>query len=213
MDFTAGSCASGQEVRSSRGHNCLFWTLSLVRDRSTCSFQAAVKKQGDRGVIAAVMVPRELKRQMPTPHARRWMLREKQARLEIASAGNIGALVGVRDYSDNPMARVNASKALEQMLDNVSERTGLGRAATQQRRPGLQIVIVQPGGAQELLSMASRPPADWRGDGRPHLGTEGVERADEGRGPVAPDETSRQVTAASNFILSSRDRPVWALNK
>jgi hypothetical protein len=39
------------------------------------------------------------------------------------------------------MAKVHAAKALETMLDQTSERAGMiGRAATQQRVPGLQIV-------------------------------------------------------------------------
>lgn len=79
------------------------------------------------------------------------MLHEKQARLEVASAGNLGALLSVRDFGDNAMARVHASKTIETMLDNVSERTGLGREVQQQQRlPGLQIVILpaigMPGG-------------------------------------------------------------------
>ena len=59
----------------------------------------------------------------------------------MASAGNIGALLAVGDRPEgNEMAKVHAAKALETMLDQSSERTGIGRAATQQRVPGLQIV-------------------------------------------------------------------------
>jgi hypothetical protein len=79
---------------------------------------------------------------MGLPHSIRWMLTEKQARLEVASAGNIGALLNVRDHGDNAMARVHASKTLEQMLDATSERTGIGRHVQPQRVPGLQIVIL-----------------------------------------------------------------------
>ena len=58
----------------------------------------------------------------------------------MASAGNIGALLAVRDRPEgNEMAKVHAAKALETMLDQTSERTGVCEAATQQRFPGLQI--------------------------------------------------------------------------
>jgi hypothetical protein len=79
------------------------------------------------------------------------MLQEKHARLEAASAGNIGALLSVRDHGDNAMAKVHAAKMLETMLDTVSERTGIGRAVQQQRQPGLQIVIVQPSGEEQVV--------------------------------------------------------------
>jgi hypothetical protein len=94
---------------------------------------------------------------MTQPHCLRWMLQEKQARLEAASAGNIGALLSVRDYGDNAMAKVHAAKTIEQMLDATSERTGIGRAAQQQRQPGLQIAIVQPSGEQQVV--CGPPPA------------------------------------------------------
>jgi hypothetical protein len=95
-------------------------------------------------------VTRKLRFQMTQPHVLRWMLQEKQARLEAASAGNIGALLSVRDHGDNAMAKVHAAKTLEAMLDTVSERTGIGRQAQQQRQPGLQIVIVQRDGTKEV---------------------------------------------------------------
>jgi hypothetical protein len=37
------------------------------------------------------------------------------------------------------------------MLDNVSERTGIGRQVQQQRQPGLQIVVIAPGGEQQVV--------------------------------------------------------------
>ncbi len=94
---------------------------------------------------------RKLRFQMQQPHVLRWMLQEKQARLEVASAGNLGALLSVRDFGDNAMARVHASKTIETMLDNVSERTGIGRTVQQQRQPGLQIVIIQPSGERQVV--------------------------------------------------------------
>jgi hypothetical protein len=96
------------------------------------------------------MVTRMLRFQMTQPHVLRWMLQEKQARLEAASAGNISALLSVRDHGDNAMAKVHAAKTIEQMLDTTSERTGLGRTVQQQRVPGLQIVIVQGDGTSQV---------------------------------------------------------------
>jgi hypothetical protein len=93
---------------------------------------------------------------MGLPHVVRWMLVEKQARLEAASIGNVGALLSVRDYGDNAMARVHAAKTIETMLDVTSERTGIGRQVQQHRVPGLQIVIVQNDGSQQVVA---GPPA------------------------------------------------------
>jgi hypothetical protein len=93
---------------------------------------------------------------MNQPHCLRWILQEKQARLEAASAGNIGALLSIRDSGDNQMARVHAAKTLETMLDATSERTGIGRAAQQQRQPGLSIVLIDRGGGEIV---AYKPPA------------------------------------------------------
>jgi hypothetical protein len=98
---------------------------------------------------------RKLRFYLTQPHVLRWMLHEKQARLEAASAGNIPALLSVRDHGDNAMAKVHAAKTLETMLDTVSERTGIGRQVQQQRQPGLQIVIVQNDGTQQV---AYQPP-------------------------------------------------------
>jgi hypothetical protein len=93
---------------------------------------------------------RKLRFYMTQPHVLRWMLQEKQARLEAASAGNVGALLAVRDHGDNAMAKVHAAKTLETMLDTVSERTGINRGPPQ-RQPGLQIVIYSPDGSQEVV--------------------------------------------------------------
>jgi hypothetical protein len=102
------------------------------------------------------MVPRMLRFKMQRPESLRWMLAEKQARLEVASAGSIGALLSIRDYGDNQMARVHAAKTIETMLDSTSERTGIGRAIQPQRQPGLQIVIVQGDGTKQV---AFEPPS------------------------------------------------------
>jgi hypothetical protein len=64
----------------------------------------------------------------------------------------------VRDYGDNAMAKVHAAKTIETMLDATSERTGIGRAVQQQRQPGLQIVIVQPSGEQQVVCGSTPAP-------------------------------------------------------
>ena len=57
------------------------------------------------------------------------------------------------------MAKVHAAKALETMLDQTYERTGIGRAATQQRVPGLQIVnSASPVGGQTPAKMIEATP-------------------------------------------------------
>jgi hypothetical protein len=100
---------------------------------------------------------RKLRFLLQQPHVLRFVLAEKQLRLETASAGNIPALLSIRDYGDNQMARVHAAKTIETMLDNTSERTGIGRQMTERRLPGLQIVIVQPSGEQQVV--CGPPPA------------------------------------------------------
>jgi hypothetical protein len=95
---------------------------------------------------------------MTLPHVARWLLLEKQARLQACVPGNIDALVSIRDDRSNQQASVHAVKQLEAMLDNVSERTGLGRAAQQnQRVPGLSIVLIQKDGGQLVAYEPPKP--------------------------------------------------------
>jgi hypothetical protein len=53
----------------------------------------------------------------------------------VASAGNIGALLAVRDRPEGNGMANHAAKALETMLDQTSER----RMVERQHVPGLQI--------------------------------------------------------------------------
>jgi hypothetical protein len=95
---------------------------------------------------------------MTLPHVARWLLLDKQARLQACVPGNIDALISIRDDRSNRMASVHAVKQLEAMLDSASEQTGLGRAAQQQQRvPGLQIVIYSADGTSQIV--AGPPPA------------------------------------------------------
>jgi hypothetical protein len=101
----------------------------------------------------------KLRSSMMQPHVLRWLLTEKQARLEAASAGNIGALLEVRDKADNSMARVAAAKSLEQMLDTVSVQTGTNRSPSQRQAPGVVIVIQGADGRVHQQLPAGPPPA------------------------------------------------------
>jgi hypothetical protein len=112
------------------------------------------------GAAALVQLkPRWLRYQLRLPHILRAFLAEKQARLEVASAGNIPALVGVRDFGDNAMAKVNAARQLDIMLNDVSERTGIGRQVEGRRQPGLQIVIMPAIGSTGEPQVVCGPPA------------------------------------------------------
>jgi hypothetical protein len=104
------------------------------------------------------MVPRMLRFKMQRPEALRWMLLRKQQELELLSAGNIPALMAVRDHGDNSMARVHSARTLETMLTNVSERTGVGRQAQQPRAPGLQIVVLPALGTSGEPRIVAGPP-------------------------------------------------------
>jgi hypothetical protein len=78
---------------------------------------------------------RKLRFYLSQPHCIRWMLQEKHARLEAASAGNIAALLSVRDYGDNAMAKVHAAKTIEQC--STPRRSGPASAARCSRRGSL----------------------------------------------------------------------------
>jgi hypothetical protein len=108
------------------------------------------------------LTTRKLRYYLGLPHVLRWLLQDKQARLEVASAGNLPALLSVRDHGDNAMARVHASKTIETMLDNTSERTGIGRQVQETRRPGLQIVIVERAAAAAPLIEATPVPSNLK---------------------------------------------------
>jgi hypothetical protein len=66
----------------------------------------------------------KLRYAMNQPHCLRYMLAEKQARLEAASAGNINALLAVRDHGNNAMAKVHAAKTIEHYARLASKDCG-----------------------------------------------------------------------------------------
>jgi hypothetical protein len=78
---------------------------------------------------------------------------EKRRLIEQISLGNPAALAEIRSSADNSMARVAAIKTLEQMrVEAVVESGGEHR-----RRPGLIIVITQPGGEAKTIGPQTAP--------------------------------------------------------
>jgi hypothetical protein len=88
----------------------------------------------------------ELRRYMGKPQCRRYSLEQRQLALEKFCLGSPLALTRVRDTSENGIAIVNAVKAGE-MLRVGAVQEGV---ASEKRQPGLQIVIVGPGGEQHI---------------------------------------------------------------
>jgi hypothetical protein len=89
---------------------------------------------------------RKLRFYLTQPHVLRWMLQEKQARLEAASARfcRYATTATTRWRRCTPPRRSRRCS-----LDTVSERTGITRGPPQ-RQPGLQIVIVQNDGSRQV---------------------------------------------------------------
>jgi hypothetical protein len=79
-----------------------------------------------------------LRAALKKPHVKRAYLQELDVLRTSERARNIHALVSVRDTADNSMARVAATKALEQISDVEAARGGYGPPL----QPGLVIQIV-----------------------------------------------------------------------
>jgi hypothetical protein len=93
----------------------------------------------------------ELRRSLSRPASRRYALEMRQVALEAFCLGSPAALTRVRDTSENGIAVVNAIKAGEQLRVGAIE----AETSAQRRAPGLQIVIVGPGGEKQI---AHEPP-------------------------------------------------------
>jgi hypothetical protein len=98
----------------------------------------------------------ELRRYMGKPQCRRYSLEQRQLALEKFCLGSPLALTRVRDTSENGIAIVNAVKAGELL------RVGAvhDEAAAQRRGPGLQIVIIGPGGEKQVAYQPPQPMLD-----------------------------------------------------
>jgi hypothetical protein len=125
-----------------------------ARIKTAVAFLIEQKADLQAAAAAAGLSMRELRRYMGQPHVRRYSLEQRQLALEAFCLGSPAALTEIRDTSENSMARVNAIKAGEQL------RVGAvaDEAATQKRSPGLQIVIIQKDGGQELVPMTPSVP-------------------------------------------------------
>jgi hypothetical protein len=125
-----------------------------ARIKTAVAFLIEQKADLQAAAAAAGLSTRELRRAMGQPHVRRYSLEQRQLALEAFCLGSPAALTEIRDTSENSMARVNAIKAGEQLrIGAIADE-----AIAQKRTPGLQIVIVQPSGAKELVPMATSIP-------------------------------------------------------
>jgi hypothetical protein len=88
---------------------------------------------------------------MGRAHVKKYSLEQRQIALEAFCLGSPAALQKVRDESENRMAIVAAVKAGEMLKVGGLE----AEAASNRRAPGLQIVVIGPGGEQTI---AHQPP-------------------------------------------------------
>jgi hypothetical protein len=125
-----------------------------ARIKTAVAFLIEQKADLQAAAAAAGLSMRELRRYMSRPEVRRYSLEQRQLALEAFCLGSPAALTEIRDTSENSMARVNAIKAGEQLrIGAIADE-----AVAQKRTPGLQIVIVQPSGKQELVPMTPSVP-------------------------------------------------------
>jgi hypothetical protein len=93
----------------------------------------------------AQLAPAELRRALGKPHVLRYARAEKKAALEALCLGSPSTLADIL-RGDNEMARVQAIKTAEALKEGAIEL----EHRTAQRKPGLQIVIVERDGSQRV---------------------------------------------------------------
>jgi hypothetical protein len=125
-----------------------------ARVKKAVAFLIEEKADLQAAALHAGLSTRDLRRYMGQPHVRRYSLEQRQLALEAFCLGSPAALTEIRDTSENSMARVQAVKAGEQLRVGALE----DEVTAQKRGPGLQIVILQPGGKQELVPMMPSVP-------------------------------------------------------
>jgi hypothetical protein len=115
-----------------------------------------IEQKADLALAAAAagLTVRELRRQMGKPEVRRYSLEQRALALDAFCLGSPAALTEIRDTSENSMARVQAIRTGEILRTGAIE----DEVTAQRRGPGLQIVIVQPSGAKELVPMMPTVP-------------------------------------------------------
>jgi hypothetical protein len=96
----------------------------------------------DEAAKAVGMLPKSLYKALAKPHVKRYFNTQLEVLRTAARARNFHRLESIREQDSNPMAAVTAIKALEGLVAE-QEANPAGRT----QMPGLQIVIVQGGGA------------------------------------------------------------------
>jgi hypothetical protein len=122
-----------------------------VKVRTAIAYLLEQKDDLAAAALHAQISLAELRRYMGKPQVRRYSLEMRQIALEAFCLGSPAALTKVRDEGANEMAKVAAIKTGEQLRVGAIE----AEAATRQRAPGLQIVIVQGDGSKRV---AYQPP-------------------------------------------------------
>jgi hypothetical protein len=107
-------------------------------------------KPWDDAARTVGMSARSMRKALDKPHVIAFLRARKQVFRALASAGNISALVDVRQNSGNAMARVQAVRALEQLEEQA------GTAPHPQRAPGVVIVIESVEHAATIVEGSAR---------------------------------------------------------
>lgn len=94
----------------------------------------------DEAAKAVGMLPKSLYKALAKPHVKRYFNAQLEVLRTAARARNFHRLESIREQDNNPMAAVNAIKALEGLAAD-QEANPAGRAQV----AGLQIVIIQGG--------------------------------------------------------------------
>jgi hypothetical protein len=127
-----------------------------ARVKTAIAYLIEQKADLQAAAAAAGLTMRELRRSMGQPHVRRYSLEQRQLALEAFCLGSPAALTEIRDAAENSIARVNAIKAGEQLRVGAIEEG----VASERRRPGLSIVLVQQDGGRLVAYEPPKPMLD-----------------------------------------------------
>jgi len=103
---------------------------------------AQPKEDIDAAAAASGLEPYMLRRYLGRAECRQYLREQKKIEVDAAPAGNPAALKDVRDNSTNAMARVNATRALELMQQEM-DAPKHGSLQSPDNAPGITIVIQQ----------------------------------------------------------------------
>jgi hypothetical protein len=120
-----------------------------------------VEDNVEKACAHAGLKPVSLRIYLQKTHVRNYLNEQRRIRIDVARAGNVPALVKVRDHADNAMAVVGAVKTLEQMGAE-NEQTGI---SSREQSAGITIVIETPGASAKVLppvvDVEPEPPHHW----------------------------------------------------